>query len=113
MSDRPAARMNSKAPNESPFSACCSASSTVTRGSLARVGHPADLVADRVDGLAVHRLHLADVHVLDRVMGVLVELERAARALELHGLERGDELLLVGRVAIRLLQRLVQCAHPI
>src|SRR5690348_14245368 len=104
MSDRPAARMNSKAPNESPFSACCSASSNVTRRSLTRVGHPADLVADRVHGHAVRRLHLAHVHVLDRVMGVLVELERAARAVELHRLERGDELLLVRGVALRRLE---------
>src|SRR6266568_3113569 len=95
MRDRPAARMNSKAPNESPFSACWSASSNVTRGSLARVGHPADLVTDRVHGHAAGRFHLAHVHVLDRVVGVLVELERAARAVELHGLERADELQLV------------------
>src|SRR5256885_7169016 len=99
MRGRPAARMNSKAPNESPFSACCSASSNVTRGSLARVGHPADLVADRVDGLAVRGLHLAHVHVLDRIVRGGVELECPARAVELHRLKRRDELLLVGGVA--------------
>src|SRR4029077_5452601 len=100
MSARPAARMNSKAPNDSPFSACCRASSTVTRRwSLARVGHPADLVADCVHGLAVRGLDLAHVHVLNRVVRGRVEFERAARAVELHRLERGDELLLVGGVA--------------
>src|SRR5205085_10610369 len=108
MSESPAARMNSKAPNEIPFSACCSALSNVTRGSLARVGHPADLVTDRVDGLAVRGLHLAHVHVLDRVVGGRVELERAARAVELGGLEGRDELLLVGGVALGGLQGEVQ-----
>src|SRR6266536_2270458 len=113
MRERPAARMNSKAPKENPFSACCSASWNVTQGSLARVGHPADLVADRVHRLPVHGLHFADVHVLDRVVGVLVELEGATRAVELHALERGDELLLVRAVAVRLLERLVQRAHAV
>src|SRR2546428_8643807 len=78
----PAARMKSQAPNERPFSACWNRSSGLTARSLPRIGHLRDLVHDRVHGLAALRLHLADVHVLDRVVCGLVEREVAARALE-------------------------------
>src|SRR3989441_8634083 len=94
----PAARMKSKAPNERPFSACWNRSSGLTPRSLPRVGHLGDLVEDGVHRLAALRFHLAEVDVLDRVVGGLVKGEVAARALERNILERLDELVLVGRV---------------
>src|ERR1041385_5146376 len=112
MSERPAARMKSKAPNEMPFSACCTKTSGV-RASLARVGHARDLVDDRVDGVAALHGHLTDVHVLYRVMRVLVELERAARAVELDALERRDEGVLVRGVALGRLEREVERGHAV
>src|SRR5207253_9758067 len=112
-SERPDARMKSKAPNESPFSACWNTSSRLTRRSLPRVGHLGDLVADRVHRLAVLRLDLADVDVLDRVVGALVEREVPARALKVHILERFDELVLVGAVAAELPQGLVERVHAV
>src|SRR2546425_13218010 len=97
MRDSPAARMKSKAPNEMPFSACSSASSGLIGPSRLFPGilHAGDLVGDHVRRLPVLYLHLADVHVLDRIVGVLVEREVAARALEGDVLERTDEAVLV------------------
>src|SRR3989475_6252859 len=112
-SDSPAARMKSKAPNERPFSACWNRSSGLTPRSLPRVCHLRDLVDDRVHGLAALRLHLADVHVLNRVVRGLVEGEVAARALERDVLEGLHETILVRGVTADLLERLVERFHPV
>src|SRR5439155_17832657 len=112
-SERPEARMKSKAPNDRPFSACWKTSSKLTRRSLPRVGHLGDLVADRVHRLPVLGLHLADVDVLDRVVGCLIEREVAARALEAHVLEGLDEFVLVGGIATDRLEGFVERAHAV
>ena len=46
-------------------------------------------------------------------MGVLVELEVAARALELHALERGDERVLVRSVSLGRLKRELERGHAV
>src|SRR5438045_8856598 len=98
--------MKSKAPNERPFSACWNTSSALTPGSLPRVGHLRDLVGNRVHRLTVLRLDLAEVDVLDRVVGRLVERKVAARALERDVLERLGGRVLVGGCAAPRPQRL-------
>src|SRR5947208_7775885 len=90
--------MKSKAPNERPFSACSNSSSGLTPRSLPGVGHLGDLVADRVHGLAVLRLHLADVDVLDRVMGALDEHELSPRSLKQHISETREDIIEVGNI---------------
>src|SRR5437763_4509945 len=116
INDRPAARMKSKAPNEMPFSACCTKASGLIPERLRRLSgirHASDLVDDGVHRLAVLHRDLADVDVLDDVVRGLVELEVAARTLELDALERRDERVLVRRVALRRLEGDVHSGHAV
>src|SRR5690349_16499714 len=111
MSVSPTESRKSRTPYESPFSACARRSATTAlllcrQGAPgAGVGHVRDLVDRHVVEPAGDLFDLADVNEgLDHVVRPGIEAEVAARALELHLLQRGDELVLVLGVAVHRLE---------
>src|SRR5262245_26923361 len=116
----PAATRTRFAPTVRPISTCVSTPSRLTprlsQRAGARAGPPSQLARARVrvrhllqhvDHDVAQRLRLHDPHVeiLDGVVVLRVEAERAARAVDPHHLEDLDQALLVGDVALGLPER--------